>query len=131
MSACDAHEAVHGSPKQLAHGEGYLLDAHYMQRSAIQERNIEIGMKTIGVMMEMSRNEYGEQLAATQGSTPWLICKQCMESLFLADGDKNAARQAAIKWWHDKSAPGYKPGNPTVTAQNKPFAKRKWWQFWR
>jgi len=104
MVACDAHDAVWGTSKQLSSGEGYLLAARFMQSSAVQEKNIEVGVR-----MGFPRELYKQQIESIQGKSPWLICEQCADLLKLSEADKGAARQAALSWRRDKTTAGHMP----------------------
>ena len=118
MAACDSHEALYGTPSTIPNGEGFLFAARFIQNSEIQEKNIEIGMKMAGAFM--TREEYKLEVESQQGSSPWIICEKCVSSLNLSKEEIDAARNAAIKWWNDKSSPGYMPGSDTSPKHKKP-----------
>lgn len=109
MGVCDAHGAVWKSDKQMSPGEGYLLAARFMQRSVIQDKLIERDMPMMRAM-GFTREQYRLQVESLQGASPWLICDDCIDLLKLSPADKNAAREAAKRWWNDNRTPGYVPG---------------------
>jgi len=117
-SGCDAHGAVFQSDKEMSPGEGYLFGAGFIQRSIIQEKLLDRDMpmmKNIGY----TREQYRLETESIQGSSPWLICEECLRVLKLSPSDKSAAREAAKRWWRDKSTPGHVPG-ASATRDNKP-----------
>jgi len=103
MSACDAHGALHESRTSLSHGEGYLLDARFMQASVVQTKMLDKHPSS------MSREDYRRYLVSMQGTSPWLVCDQCIGYLNLSETDKQAARAAARRWWADNNSPGHVP----------------------
>jgi hypothetical protein len=105
MAVCDGHGAVCRSEKELKNGEGYLLAAPFMQRSVIQDKNLEVG-----VTMGLDREQYRREFERMQGKGPWLLCEDCMRLLNLSEADQEAAREAAKKWWTDNGTPGHMPG---------------------
>jgi hypothetical protein len=109
MGACDAHGAVWMSELQMSPGEGYLLDARFMQQSVIQEKLLDRDMRMMA-SVGISRAQYRAQVEAMQGYSPWLICDQCIRLLKLGQADLDAAREAAQRWWTDKSTRGHLPG---------------------
>jgi len=111
MGVCDAHGSVWKSEKQMLAGEGYLLAVRFVQRSVIQEKNIDMSMKMVKIAGGMmSRDECRLQLEFIQGTSPWLICEECIVLLKLGQADKDAAKEAAKRWSVDKSTPGHMPG---------------------
>ena len=123
MGICDAHEAAwgSGSPKKLSSGEGYLLAAQVMQKSVIQDKLIDQLMSMAQAMgMGSTHEQCRLQVESNQGTSPWLICEQCVDLLRLSQDDKDAAREAAIKWWRDKDTPGHIPGKRAATRNKKP-----------
>ncbi len=117
-AVCDAHGAIERSEKQLLPDEGYLLQARYVQRSVIQEKLIE---RDIALMASMgfTRAEYRRQLEQVQGSSPWLICKDCLSVLGLDPSDVDAARAAAKNFWRDASTRGHAPIKPSSLTSDK------------
>lgn len=101
--------------KTVASGEGYLLAAKFMQYSVVMDK-----MLAVGEVMGFPREVYRKQLMSVQGSGPWMVCEECIGSLNLSQPDKDAAREAAKRWWTDKTTPGYYPGTG---------GRKKWWKF--
>ncbi len=121
MGVCDAHDAAWGCKKTLAEGEGFAIAARFMQDSPIQEKLVDKSLdvyKRLG--MPLSRQNCKLQIESIQGATLWLICEQCANLLKLSSADKEAAREAARRWWKDKSAPGHMPGQKTTERNKKP-----------
>lgn len=121
MAVCDAHGAVCKSEKQMSPGEGYLLGARFVQRSVIQDKLIDRDMPMMQVMgMGITREQYRLEIESMQGASPWLICDECIGVLNLSQADKDAAREAAKRFWVDKSTPGHVPGSRVKTREKKP-----------
>lgn len=118
MGVCDAHGAVWKSEKQMSPGKGYLFAARFMQRSVIQDKLIDRDMPMMK-NMGFTREQYRLQIESMQGSSPWLICEECIGLLKLSQSDKDAAREVAKRWWGDKSTSGYVPGT-SITREKKP-----------
>jgi tellurite resistance protein len=116
MNICDAHNAAWGSRKGLLCGEGFLFAARFLQNSVIQDKFIDRMAGIGGVSRELLKL----QLESIQGAGPWLICDECMSLLKLSDLDKNAAREAAKKFWKNNNTPGYMPGQKTGERNKKP-----------
>ena len=119
MGVCDAHGAVHKSQKNMSIGEGYLLAARFMQRSIIQDLLLDRD-KYMMETMDWAREQFRLQYESIQGAGPWLICEACIDVLKLGQDDKNAAREAARRWWQDKTLPGHMPGEQATTKEKKP-----------
>lgn len=119
MRACDAHGPVWKSEKQMSPGEGYLLGARFMQRSVIQDKLIDRDMPIMQAM-GFTREQYRLQVESIQGAGPWLIWDECIGVLKLSQADKDAAREAAKRFWVDKSTPGHMPGSRVKTREKKP-----------
>jgi len=101
---CDAHGAVWDSEKQTHPGSGYLFDARFMQRSVIQEKAIDQVMSKLKELGKTTtRDECQSMMETKQGSTPWLICDECISVLNLSQAEKDTARDAAKKFWIDKA----------------------------
>jgi len=109
MVGCDAHEAVFECDNKMSPGEGYLFEARFIQRSVIQEKLLDRDMPMMK-NMGYTREQYRLETESIQGSSPWLICEECLRVLKLTRSDENAAREAARKWWRDKNTPGHVPG---------------------
>lgn len=118
MVSCDSHVALYGTPQMISEGEGFLFAMHFMQNSEIQEKTIERAMETD--ILSMSREEMKSYIESRQGSDPWIICEKCVGSLNLGSYEVAAARDAAIKWWNDKSSPGHMPSSDTSLSPKKP-----------
>jgi len=137
MGVCDAHGALWKSERQMSPGEGYLLDARFMQRSIVQEKLIDRDMPMME-RMGFTREQYRQRVEQMQGRTPWLVCEECIGALELSRADLDAAREAARRWWRDNSTPGHMPGAGATGAQrsgvtSRPTAARnkRWWEFWK
>jgi hypothetical protein len=119
VAVCDAHGAVHSSEKRMSQGEGYLLGARFVQKSVIQDKLLDRDsafLQRLGI----TREQYRLQVEARQGATPWLICEQCVGLLHLSQADKDAAREAARRWWKDDSVPGHILGPSAQVKHKKP-----------
>jgi len=120
MPVCDSHGAAGwGTPSNISNGEGYLIAARFIQNSIIQEMNIDKGMKMMGGTT-MSREKYKLEIESMQGASPWIICEQCINLLNLSQGEKDAARKAAKKWWKNHNTPGHMPRKKTSKIEKKP-----------
>lgn len=118
-AACDAHGALWNSRKQISPGDGYLLGSRFMQGSIIQDKLLD---RDTHLMQSQgfTRERYRLQVESIQGVTPWLICDECIGILNLSRADKDAAKEAANKFWIDKNAPGHMPGVSETTRTIKP-----------
>lgn len=119
MGACDAHGAIWQSAKEVVPGEGYLLAARFMQNSSIQEKMLDRDMPMM-TSLGFTREEYKAQLESLQGLSPWLVCEECIGLLGLGSADKEAAREAARKWWADQNTPGHMPASGPPSPERLP-----------
>ena len=104
VGVCDSHGAVWNSEKQMQPGSGYLFEARFMQRSIIQEKAIDQVMSNLKEMGQtVTREECQSMMESKQGSSPWLICDECISVLNLGQAEKDTARGAAKKFWVDKA----------------------------
>jgi len=105
---CDSHKGVWGNQKNITRGQGYLLAARYIQSSTIQDKAIDHNLRELGDM-SVTREGIRQMLINQQGISPWLICDKCSGLLGLSGADKNSARDAATRWFEDRSVPGHMP----------------------
>ena len=118
MEVCAAHEIAWQSEKRLWPGEGYLLASSFMQWSVIQNLLIDQGISLVQDS-GFTRDQCRQQVESIQGSGPWLICEECISVVELSETDSQAARDAAVIWWKDRSAPGYMP-RTSPTSEKEP-----------